>query len=82
MLICNYSIKRKANNMNELVRILLTKQSSRKELAANLGITISYISKLATGDRKLSRKLAQKIKTLYPELGDLCIAIQLKKLME
>lgn len=63
-----------------LAKALASKEDTREALALKLGISVSYISKLLSGNRIASMELCKKIKQVYPDLEALCLVVQMRKI--
>jgi transcriptional regulator with XRE-family HTH domain len=63
-----------------LIKALLTKERTHKELQEKLGISRSYLFRMASGKRIVSLNLCRTIARVYPDLDAMCTAIQLRKM--
>ena len=68
--------------MNELIAALLRKEPDRNTLCHKLDISNSYLSKLISGERVAGKNLINRIAILYPDLKNLCRAVQLSKFVD
>lgn len=54
----------------ELREYLLTKVATQRELAARLGISAAHLSNYLRGTERISRKVADRIVELWPEVRE------------
>jgi len=54
----------------ELREYLLTKVTTQRELAARLGISATHLSNYLRGTERISRKVADRIVELWPEIRE------------
>lgn len=52
----------------ELRKYLLTKERTQKDLAEKIGISTAHLSNYLRGQERISRKVADKIVELWPEI--------------
>ena len=65
-----------------LFQALVVKYPSRAALAEKCCYSLSYLSYLSCGRRTASAGFCEWVKSTHPDLRHLCLAVQLRKVMD